>query len=261
MVTSRFWSRIIRTLPRKIPAVLTVASVAGVVATGVLSAYGQFKADKVLAAHAADLKYMSTGEKIALTWRHYVPAALAGVGTCAAVVTAEAMNKHYIAAITGAAAATSRLFTKYRQAVKETVDEKTFDAIEDEMELSAVSDATPFTYGVEDDFRDVMGRGDTLFFESQSKRFFKSTIEKVQAAEYHLNRNYILRGWVNLNEFYDFLGLDKTDIGEHLGWSDEVAMDMGYSWIDFDHTSSQTAKGTPFYIIRYPFEPVFIPDW
>jgi hypothetical protein len=32
-------------------------------------------------------------------------------------------------------------------------------------------------------------------------------------AEYHLNRNYILRGEAVINELYEFLGLEPTDWG------------------------------------------------
>jgi hypothetical protein len=62
-----------------------------------------------------------------------------------------------------------------------------------------------------------------------------------------------------MNEWYDFLGLDKTGPGENMGWTDEAGMDWGFSWIDFEHMSSRTSAGTPFYVIRYPFEPCFIP--
>ncbi len=50
-------------------------------------------------------------------------------------------------------------------------------------------------------------------------------------AEYHLNRNFVLRGVASLNEFYAFLGLPETRYGDEVGWT--VA--DGYSWIDFEH--------------------------
>ena len=74
-------------------------------------------------------------------------------------------------------------------------------------------------------------------------------------AEYHLNRNFILRGETNLNEFYEFLGLEPTDAGCELGWdlwSGE--MYYGNSWIDFEHHLVTSDNGD-YYRIEYPFEP------
>lgn len=51
-----------------------------------------------------------------------------------------------------------------------------------------------------------------LFYDEHSNRYFESTIEQVIAAEYHLNRNYILRGYSYLNELYEFLGLESTEL-------------------------------------------------
>ena len=40
-----------------------------------------------------------------------------------------------------------------------------------------------------------------------------ASLEQVLMAEYHLNRNYILRGEAVINELYEFLGLEPTDWG------------------------------------------------
>ena len=71
-------------------------------------------------------------------------------------------------------------------------------------------------------------------------------------AIYHLNRNYILRGYTVLNELYDFLGLDPTDIGSIMGWA---PLDEGMYWIEFNHRKTEMENGTEFYIIEMPFEP------
>lgn len=91
-----------------------------------------------------------------------------------------------------------------------------------------------------------------LFYEEYSKRFFRATVEQVQNAEYHLNRNYALGGSVILNELYSFLGLSSTDFGEVLGWA---PTDEGEYWIEFNHRRAKLKDGTEFYIIEMPFEP------
>lgn len=91
-----------------------------------------------------------------------------------------------------------------------------------------------------------------LFYDGYSNRFFESTIEQVMSAEYHLNRNYVLRGYTVLNELYEFLGLDDTEEGSVLGWA---PIDDGMYWIDFNHHKARLKDGTEYYILQMPFAP------
>ena len=91
-----------------------------------------------------------------------------------------------------------------------------------------------------------------LFYDNYSKRYFESTVEQVINAEYHLNRNYILRGYSVLNELYDFLGLEPVDFGNDMGWA---PTDEGEYWIDFNHRRSTLPNGKEFYILEMPFGP------
>ena len=97
-----------------------------------------------------------------------------------------------------------------------------------------------------------------VFYDEFSKRYFQRTLAQVQAAEYHLNRNYILRGYADLNEFYRFLDLPETDLGGKLGWSMDAAAEMyGYSWIDFEHKAVNLGEGNVCYRIDMPFAPTY----
>lgn len=80
----------------------------------------------------------------------------------------------------------------------------------------------------------------------------------MQDAEYHINRNLALRGYVELNEFYEFLGLEPTAFGSEVGWSTEAgAQWYGYSWIDFYHEyyESDDPDIPSYYTICTPFGP------
>lgn len=97
-----------------------------------------------------------------------------------------------------------------------------------------------------------------MFFDSFSNRYFWSTIEDVREAEYHFNRNLALRGYAELNEFYEFLGLEPTAFGATVGWSLEAgAAFYGYSWVDFYHEyyPSDDPDIPPYYTICVPFGP------
>ena len=54
------------------------------------------------------------------------------------------------------------------------------------------------------------------FYDHFGDRFFQCTMEQVLQAEYHLNRNFSLRGEASVNEFNSFLGIAPTDDGDML---------------------------------------------
>ena len=90
------------------------------------------------------------------------------------------------------------------------------------------------------------------FYDSFSQRYFESTIEKVIQAEYHLNRNFMFAGVIPLNDFYEFLGLEKTELGDAVGWSN---CNGDIYWIDFDHHRLTLDDGMEIYVIDMVFEP------
>ena len=90
-----------------------------------------------------------------------------------------------------------------------------------------------------------------LFYDEWSHRYFKSTIEQVITAQYHINRNFVLRGYVTLNELYDFLGLEPTDYGNTVGWAVEDEL----YWIDFHQHKVLMDGELECYIIETPWGP------
>lgn len=95
-----------------------------------------------------------------------------------------------------------------------------------------------------------------LFYDMFSKRYFESNKVDVIAAEYHFNRNFTLRGYATLNELYEFLGVDKIDGGDSIGWSIDAGLAFyGYSWIDFEHDFVTTDDGMEVCLISMPFAP------
>lgn len=91
-----------------------------------------------------------------------------------------------------------------------------------------------------------------LFYEPISHQTFRAYERTVMDAEYHLNRNYVLGGFISINEYLDFLGLKEIPDGDNAGWS----IDSGAYWLDFEHTKmKRTHNGEPMYAINCIFEP------
>lgn len=244
-------------LKKNSATILTVAAAAGVITTSILSAKAAIKASRVLA-HKEEEK----GEKLTLeetmsaVWTIYIPPVVAGVSTIACVFGANILNQRQQASLASAYALIDSSYKEYKAKLKELYGEEAHnnivDAIAaekcDEVHISAGGLTSAYTQEIESDAEP------RLFYDEYSDRYFETTIEKVLLAEYHLNRNYILRGFARLNEFYEFLGLEPTDYGETVGW--DICGEI--YWIDFNHRKAfigDDNDGFECYIIEMPYYP------
>lgn len=244
-------------LKKNSATILTVAAAAGVITTSILSAKAAIKASRVLA-HKEEEKgeKLTLEETISAVWTIYIPPIVAGGSTIACVFGANILNQRQQASLASAYALVDSSYKEYKAKLKELYGEEAHnnivDAIAaeecDEVHISAGGLTSAYTQEIESDAEP------RLFYDEYSGRYFETTIEKVLLAEYHLNRNYILRGFARLNEFYEFLGLEPTDYGETVGW--DICGEI--YWIDFNHRKAfigDDNDGFECYIIEMPYYP------
>ena len=244
-------------LKKNSATILTVAAAAGVITTSVLSAKAAIKASRVLA-HKEEEKgeKLTFEEIISAVWAIYIPPVVAGMSTIACVFGANILNKRQQASLASAYALVDSSYKEYKAKLKELYGEEAHnnivDAIAaekcDEVHISAGGLTSAYTQEIESDAEP------RLFYDEYSGRYFETTIEKVLLAEYRLNRNYILRGFARLNEFYEFLGLEPMDYGETVGW--DICGEI--YWIDFNHRKAfigDDNDGFECYIIEMPYHP------
>lgn len=170
------------------------------------------------------------------------------------------MNKRNQAALVSAYTLLDSSFKEYKQKLKELYGQETHNEIVNAIAVEKVDPEWMVSgsyFASECDLTSDGACGEpVLFYEEYDNRYFEATIEQVILAEYHLNRNYILRGYSYLNELYDFLGIETTDYGSVLGWSPN---DNDMLWIEFNHRKAVLDDGLEIYIIEMPFEPVYDP--
>ena len=185
----------------------------------------------------------------------YIPAIVTGVSTIACIFGANILNKRQQAALASAYALLDSSYKDYKNKLKELYGEETHNNVINAIAVEKADDMRIRTENLCVECDLSLEESDSeprLFYDIHSSRYFESTIEQVMAAEYHLNRNYILRGYAYLNEFYEFLGIEQTDYGSVLGWA---PLDDGMYWIDFNHRKTVLDDGLEVYIVEMPFEP------
>ena len=238
--------------------ILTCIGAVGVVATAVLAVKATPKAIKLLE-EAEDEKgeELTKLEVIKIACPTYIPSVAVCASTMVCIFGANALNKRQQAALISAYALADNTYKEYRSKVKQLLGEETDNRIQDAIAMDHREDIDVFVPG----YGSLDVSGETrLFYESHRKRYFESTIEAVQNAEYHFNRNFAMRGYATLNELYEFLGLPKTEEGDIVGWDcSRLVEEYEHCWIDFDHRFTTIAEdGLECWFIETPIPPAML---
>lgn len=221
--------------------ILTCIGAAGVIATAVLTGRATIKAVRIV----DESETHSKKEIVKTVWKEYIPAAGIGIATIACIFGANTLNKRQQAALMSAYALLDQTYKEYKSKVKEVLGEESEQKVEDAIAEEKVSDICP-------------SDGKLLFYEPNYGQGFERTMLEVQDAEYRLNQKFAVEGEASLNDFFELLGLNKTDTGDMIGWSQEMAWDnYNYQWIEFEHEPKKTEDGREYYQINMPFPPTF----
>lgn len=234
------------TLSKHSPVILTGVGIAGMITTTVLAVKATPKALKLIEEEKKKERTdkLTPIETVKVTWKCYIPAVATGVTSTACLIGANSVNAKRNAALATAYQLSKTALTEYKEKVVETIGEKKEAVIREEIAKDKIEkDPVSNTQVI------ITGKGDTLCYDIQVGRYFKSDQERIKKAINELNRKMIYENYISLNEFYYELGLDGTRLGDALGWN----LDDGLIEVDF---SAQLADdGTPCIAMDYNIAP------
>lgn len=242
-------------LKRNSSTILTSIGAVGVVATAVMAAKATPKALELLK-DATDEKgeELTKMEVVQVAAPAYIPTVVVGTSTIACIFGANVLSRRHQASLASAYALVDSAYKDYRNKVKELYGEEADRNIRAAIAKDKCTELGAHAPGFGS--LDISGER-RLFYEEYRGKYFETTIENVQNAEYHLNRNFAMRGDTNLNEFYSFLGLEPTKEGYVFGWDlCKLSEEYDAYWIDFDHETITLEDGLECCIIHFPIPPV-----
>lgn len=244
-------------LKRAAPTIWTCIGAIGVVATTIMAVKETPKAVELIKAdsrtnHDGDPYAYTKLEAVQSGWQCYIPAALVGLSTITCIFGANVLNKRNQASLVSAYSLLNQSYQRYRKAAN-TVYGEDADA---QIKAQAAKDIYVSADGYSTYSPDLDKASEkVLFHDVYSQRYFTSTMASVLNAQYHLNRNLQLRGEVSINEFYEFLGIDKIESGDLVGWSMDNLIEGGIMWLDFENAYVKMEDGMECYIISTLFDP------
>lgn len=222
------------------PAILTGASVAGLITTTVLAVKATPRALSILeAAEDESLEKLTPLEMAKLTWKCYVPTTLMGVATIACMISAHSIQLRRNAALASAYSIAETALREYHEKVVETLGETKARSIKDKIAQEKIKKDPISNKEVI-----VTGKGDMLCYDALSGRYFKNNIENLRRIQNDFNRNLINEMYVSLNEVYYAMGLPGIGVGDDLGWNVDTM-------IEFHFSAQLTEDGEPCIVVDY----------
>lgn len=224
--------------------IMTCMGAAGVVVTSVMAIKATPKAlERIEQAKEEKGEDLTKLEIINTAGVVYIPTFIMGASTIACIVGANVLNKKKQAALMSAYALLDSSYKEYKKKTEELYGEDAHNNIVSEI--------------AKDKYEPTENEGQ-LFYDEYSGRYFTSTMENVIKAEYEFNRLLAQDSGLYLNEWFELVGLDRTDYGDYLGWSVfELVETYWYCWVDFQHEKVVMDDGMECYIITMLMEPTF----
>jgi len=226
--------------------ILAFVACFGVAGTAYLSGRAAIKANEKLKENPeADIK-----EKIKIVAPIYAAPTAVGIATASCIICANVLDKKRQGSLVAAGAIVEETFRKYKRKAEELLGKNVVD-LENAKDDISKSETD-------------LSKCERLFYYDryvdlghlENGSYFESTPEKVLSSEYELNRMFVIRGRVTLNDWFELLGLNKVEGGDDIGWSKELGDSFyGYSWVDFEHYDTEMDDGLECTIISTPFEP------
>lgn len=227
------------------PTLLTVVGVSGTLATAYLTGKATLKAaeiiDQAQAEHDLEEKShpFTLKEKAELVWKQYLPAAGVAVVTIACIVAANRIGARRVAALATAYTIAENAAKQYADKVVETIGKKKEENIrtavaQDEINRHPIQRETVF----------IENAGGDLFRDSWSGRYFNSSVAALEKAMNQINFQLNNEFYATLSDFYDLVGLERTDESDMIGWNSDCPLELEFNW-------ASTADERPCGVVRF----------
>ena len=226
--------------------ILTTVGTLGMFVSIGLTVTGTIKAVKIVEREKEELGVdnLTPKEVVKATWKCYVAPAVTAATSAACIIWSDVIaTKKYGSLATGYKILETG-FVNYKNKVIETFGEEKERVVREKVNEDKIKDNPASKTEVL-----ITRRGDTLCFDSQSGRYFKSDMDNINRAVNKLNKTMLTHMYVSLNDYYDEIGLAPTQMGDELGWN----LDDGL--IDVEFSSHLADDGSPCLAVEYRIAP------
>lgn len=259
-MSNQIVDKIVNTVKKNAPLILSITASAGVIVTAILSAKSGQKVEKLKNSDNIDGKDVYKETVIS-----YIPAGISAAITICCIVSAHMLNKKQQANLAAMVITATEGYRQYRrkniEINGEEADDKVIEALQSEnagMQLSG---------GLIHDDALPADTGEDILVWTECTGFVNTTVANLVMAEHHIDRLLVTNEIATLKDFFTFLGIplpedhEDVDYGMY-GWSTEYLIDMWETfWLDFYHHRHTTDDGLEYYEIVPFCEPIDLTEY
>ena len=149
-----------------------------------------------------------------LVWKCYIPTVISASITIGSMIGVNSIHTRRNAAIASLYSLTETALKEYQGKVIETIGKNKELKIRDDISADHISSNPVSPAQVI-----LTGKGDSLFYDTVSGRYFKTDIEKLRRISHQINNDLVNEHFISLNNFYNELGLTSIALGDDIGWT------------------------------------------
>lgn len=208
------------------PAILTAVGVTGTIVTALLTGRACFRAVDIIVHETIALREprtLTTREKVEFTWKEFIPPVVTGCVTITCIIMANRAGSRKIAALAAAYSLSEKSFTEYKNKVVETVGKNKERTVRDNIAQDQVTNKPPSNEVV------FASEGSQLCMDGWTGRYFVCDMETIRKAVNDVNQAIHVYYAVPVSEFYDRVGLPRTDGSDEVGWNTDELLELDYS--------------------------------
>lgn len=236
------------------PEILIGTGMAGMLTGTILAVKATPKAIQQCEDAKADMgvTYLTRKEIVQCTWKTYIPATVSIVGGATAIIAGTSKFAKKNTALATVYALSESTLKNYKKETKAIVGEETAKEI-DKAVAKAVKQDTykgPVIETRDSEYIISTPFGDTLIYDTLSGRYFRSSMNAVDAAVNSINKSLLNEYMMTVNDFYNELEIPTVGFGSLLGWKSEVEL----MEVSFD--SDVDMHGNAYLVLSYSNRPM-----
>lgn len=190
------------------------------------------------------IRLLTPLELVGTVWKCYIPTAIMAAITMGSAIGAHSIHVRQNAALASLYSLTETAFKEYQTKIVDTIGKNKELKVRDELAVDAMNKHPLGSSEVI-----LTGKGESLFYDALSGRYFKSDIERIKRAMHQVNNDIVNEKFITLNDFYAALGLEHVVLGEDTGWN------LGYGAFDIQFTARMTPEEEVCIAMNYDVQP------
>lgn len=202
------------------PEILTAVGIGGMITTTILAVKATPKALKQIEEkkEKEQVDKLTVVETVKTAYKPYIPAAVTGVASAACLIGAQSINLRRNAALVAAYQISTTALNEYKEATEEIVGEEKVKEIKEKVAEKQIQRNPVSTATVVEPTNQIPNV--YLCYDAGGNHYFRSNRNKIEEAINHLNWELSHNApYVALNELYDYLDVQGTELGDTIGWN------------------------------------------